>query len=188
MSIRELLFKYRGYTPIPFFLATIILAQPHKDLAIFGVLLILFGELFRIWGISFAGKVTRTKEIIPPKLVTNGPYAHVRNPLYLGNMFMYIGAVIMGNAWLPYLLWITIICFMIQYLIIISYEEENLQKIYGEEYDLYQQNVPKLLPRLSPYPQRTKIKPNLMVALKSEWGTFKTILVFFICLLVRWYI
>jgi protein-S-isoprenylcysteine O-methyltransferase Ste14 len=187
LSFGEILFKHRGYTPIPFFFATIILAQPQKDLAIFGVLLIIFGELIRIWGISFAGKATRTKEVIPQKLITNGPYAHVRNPLYLGNIFMYIGAVITANAWLPYLLWITIFYFVIQYLIIISFEEENLQEIFGEEYDLYKQSVPKLLPRLSPYPERTKIKLNLKNALNSELRTLQTIFVFFICLLIRWY-
>ena len=187
MKIGEFLFKSRGFTPIPFFLVTIILAQPQKDLAIFGILLIIFGELLRLWGISFAGKETRSKEIITQELVTNGPYAHLRNPLYFANMFIYIGAVIMANAWLPYLLWITIIYFTIQYMIIIAYEEKNLLKIFGEKYEVYKRNVPKLLPRLSPFAKRTKIKPKLMVAVKSEATTFLTIFIFFICLLVRWY-
>ena len=101
---RKLLFKYRSYTPIPFLLVMLVFARPTGSSMIVGFLLALLGESIRFWGVSYAGSETRTTGAVGgTQLVTSGPYSHVRNPLYLGNILLYVGIGIMSNALMPYL-------------------------------------------------------------------------------------
>jgi len=181
----ELLFKIRGYTPIPFFLISVIYQQPQQGLIILGLVLILWGELLRLWGVSFAGGATRTRKVGAPELVTNGPYAYLRNPLYLGNIFLYSGVVLAFGGWLPHLLFLVIFFFSFQYILIVKLEEKKLSELFGEEYKRYIELVPRFIPRLSPYPDRTKIQPNLLGALKSEKSTFIVISALLIIFLIR---
>jgi len=186
--MKEFFFKYRGYTPIPFFLLAIIYANPQKDLFIFGILLVIFGELIRIWGVAYAGGATRTRNVKEaPVLVTNGPYAYMRNPLYFGNMFIYSGFIIAAGALLPHLLYLTILFFSIQYSLIVSLEEKGLEDLFGEQYLQYKSVVPSFYLRLSPYPGRTQIKANYLTALKSEKTTFLAMAILLIMLVIRWY-
>jgi protein-S-isoprenylcysteine O-methyltransferase Ste14 len=186
LKLAEWLFKFRGYTPIPFFVVALLLAQPQKDLVIFGAILITFGEFVRLWGVSYAGGSTRTRNVGAPKLVTNGPFAHMRNPLYLGNIFMYTGAIIAIGGWLPHLMWLVIFYFSFQYMLITRLEEAKLLELFGDDYEQYKNAVPSYFPRLSPYPGRTRVKPDLLAALKSEKSTFVNILVFTILFILRW--
>jgi len=186
--MKEFLFKYRGYTPIPFFVLALIYANPQKDLFVFGLLLAIFGELIRIWGVAYAGCATRTREVKEaPLLVTNGPYAFMRNPLYFGNMFIYSGYIIAAGALLPHLLYIVILFFSIQYSLIVSLEERGLEELFGEPYLQYKREVPRFYLRLSPYPDRTQIKANYLKALKSEKSTFLNMIILLILLVTRWY-
>ena len=188
MNLKEFLFKSRGYTPIPFFLLAIIFADPHEDLFIFGLILVIFGELIRIWGVAYAGCATRTRTVKEaPVLVTNGPYAFMRNPLYFGNMFIYSGFIIAAGALLPYLLYIAILFFSIQYSLIVSLEEKNLAEIFGEKYLHYKSMVPRFYLRLSPYPERTQIEADYLKALRSERTTFLNMALLLVLLIIRWY-
>ena len=186
--MKEFFFKYRGYTPIPFFILAIVYANPQKDLFIFGILLVIFGELIRIWGVAYAGCATRTREVKEaPLLVTNGPYAFMRNPLYFGNMFIYSGFIIATGALLPSLLYITILFFSIQYSLIVSLEEKGLEELFGEQYLQYKRAVPRFYLRLSPYPGRTQIKADYFKALKSEKTTFLSMAILLAILAARWF-
>lgn len=187
MSLGELFFKMRGYTPVPFLLVGLILADPQKDLFIFGILLVLFGEFMRIWGVSYAGGATRTREAGAAQLVSNGPFAHMRNPLYFGNMFMYVGAAILSGAWLPYLMYLVIFFFSIQYAFIVKHEEGTLVELFGDEFERYRNEVPRFFPRISRYPYRSSIKPDLSAALRSEKSTFLNMLIFIVLISIRWY-
>jgi protein-S-isoprenylcysteine O-methyltransferase Ste14 len=144
--------------------------------------------LIRIWGVAYAGCATRTREVKKaPMLVTNGPYAFIRNPLYFGNMFIYSGFIIATGALLPYLLYTTILFFAIQYSLIVSLEEKNLEELFGEQYIEYKHVVPRFYLRLSPYPDRTHVKANFYKALISEKTTFLTMALLLIILAARWY-
>ena len=99
MDIRNLLFKYRSYTPIPIGLMIIYFARPGSAHLTLGIPLLLTGEVMRIWAVSYAGGETRTRRVGAPALCSSGPFAFVRNPLYLGNMLMYVGIVLkIGRA------------------------------------------------------------------------------------------
>jgi len=109
LTYGKLLFKNRGYVPIPFFLIAVIYANPRQDLMIFGAIVMLAGELLRATAVSYVGISSRSTELETTELVSNGPYAYLRNPIYFGNLLLYMGASIFSGALLPYLLYLTII-------------------------------------------------------------------------------
>jgi len=180
LKLGELLYKYRGYTPVPFFIAGIVLTNPRTDLMIFGGLLMAFGELLRIISVGYIGVSSRAREIVSEKLVTNGPYSYIRNPIYTGNMFLYMGASIFAGGWLPYLLYLVILYFSIQYSLSVNYEESVLEELHGEAYSDYLESVPRFYPRLTTYPQKTNQKMDLMSAMVSEKTTFLAIIGFIV--------
>lgn len=180
MKLGELLYKYRGFTPIPFFIVGVLLANPQDDLMVFGAILMAFGELLRIISVSYLGVSSRAREIVAEKLITNGPYAYIKNPIYTGNMFLYMGASIFAGSWLPYLLYLVIFCFSIQYMLSVKYEESELEELHGESYLTYKELVPRFYPRLSAYPYKSNQKMDLSTALISEKTTFLAIIGFII--------
>jgi protein-S-isoprenylcysteine O-methyltransferase Ste14 len=188
LNIGQLVFKLRGYVPVPFFIAVVLLANPQKDLAIFGGILVVFGEILRLAGVSYIGACTRTREIVAEEFITNGPFAYLRHPMYLGNMFIYVGASIVGGGWLPYMLYLVILLFSVLFAFQITYEESQLTKLFGEEYIMYKELVPRIFPRLTSYPEKSKKKPNVMEAIKSEKSTFLALFGYFFLILFSWYI
>lgn len=150
MDIRQFFFQFRSFTPIPIALLIIYFAQPDILLIIPGAALMLIGELIRIWAVSHAGGATRTRDVGAPFLCTSGPYSRVRNPLYIGNLMIFSGIVLIaGSPNLPIMLGATITFFIIQYSLIVSLEEETLIELFGEPYDTYRKNVRALLPRIT---------------------------------------
>ena len=107
--------------------------------------LILAGMLLRAWAGGCAGAHTGDSEIQAPRLSTGGPYAHVRNPIYLGTILIGVGMVgIIGDS---RLLPLCLITFAVLYAVIIPSEEKFLHEKFGAEYDAYCCAVPRLIPR-----------------------------------------
>ncbi|HEX9935118.1 MAG TPA: methyltransferase, partial [bacterium] len=129
MDFRLLFFKYRSYTPIPMILAVLILARPTMVSFFFGLGIVLLGEAVRFWGVLYAGSATRTTDRAGAgRLVTDGPFAHMRNPLYTGNFILSFGLLIMCWAWMPWMAVVFIFLFGLQYSHIVKLEEEFLLK------------------------------------------------------------
>ena len=79
-----------------------------------------------------------------------------------------------------------IIFFIIQYYFIISLEEETLKLKFGEKYESYIENVPKLLPNITHWDSGNKIEPQkIYKTLKTEKRTFQNILLIFILILFK---
>lgn len=169
-------FKYRSYTPIPFLIVMLVFEQATIVSLIIGFAIALLGEGWRLWGVSVAGSETRTTGKVGGSfLVVTGAFAYVRNPLYLGNILLYLGIGIMSMALFPYLQIFALIFFYWQYDVIISEEEEYLQKTFGEQYEDYKNNVPRLIPRLTPYKNPGIEQPEYKIkkGLKSETRTLQ---------------
>lgn len=80
------------------------------------------------------------------KLVTSGPYALCRNPLYFFSFLGGTGVALATECFtLPLLV---ILAFASYYPAVIAREKKRLQELFGEEYDRYCQNVPSFFPRL----------------------------------------
>lgn len=165
------IFKYRSYSPIPFLIIMILYRNPNIWSIILGLAIAIFGELIRIWAVSWAGSETRTTGSVGGTfLVISGPFAYLRNPLYLGNILIYTGLGIMSFALFPFLQIVGLLFFIIQYRIIIIEEENYLAITYGKDYEDYCRNVPRFLPRLTPYKNNRITQPDFSWndGLKSE--------------------
>ena len=177
MDIRQFFFKNRSYTPIPIALMIIYFAGTAETFGSVGILLLLIGESIRIWAVSHAGGATRTLSVGAPSLCTSGPYALSRNPLYLGNMLMYIGIVLIAGIQNGlFMVILTTSFFLIQYTLIVSLEEETLDNLFGKEYIEYKEHVPQIIPRLKPWNGAKKTKPiNITQTLKTEKRTIQNV-------------
>ena len=187
MDIRQFFFKNRSYTPIPLVLLLLYFSNPYESVIYFGFVLLAIGETIRIWAVRYAGGRTRTTKVGAPSICSSGPFAYVRNPLYLGNMINFSGIVLIAggsNIWL--ILFITLLFFLIQYLLIVSLEQETLNKKFGEEYLIYCKNVPALFPRLTPWKGGAIQEPlTIKKVLKHEKSTLLNILLILILIFIR---
>lgn len=77
--------------------------------------------------------------------MTTGIFAHVRHPMYLGIVLTYLGHIVGTLSLLTFVPWFLI---LILYVRMANYEEEQLEKKFGEEYLSYKKRVPKWIPRL----------------------------------------
>lgn len=169
-------FEYRSYTPIPFLIVMLVFSNVTLASLLIGFAIALTGEAWRLWGVCYAGSETRTTGSVGGTyLVVSGAFSHVRNPLYLGNILLYVGIGIMSMALFPYLQIGALLFFYFQYHVIIGEEEKYLSKTFGEQYSKFLINVPKLIPRISAYKDDSLVQPplNLKAGLRSERRTLQ---------------
>lgn len=129
--------------------------RPSARSVVAGLPLAFAGELLRCWAVGYSGATTREDVVTAPKLITAGPYAHVRNPLYLGNFLTAAGFAIaftgknsqLGRA---ALVGGSLAAMLALYAAIVTYEEEFLHAQFGEEFDRYCERVPRIVPQLEP--------------------------------------
>ncbi|HEV8538100.1 MAG TPA: isoprenylcysteine carboxylmethyltransferase family protein [Bacteroidota bacterium] len=189
MDIRRRLFQYRSYTPIPFLVVMLIFAYPTMVSLLVGFCIVCVGEFFRLWGVAIAGSETRTTDTVGGTfLITTGPFAHVRNPLYLGNILLYVGVGIMANALMPWLPWIALVYFVAQYSLIVRLEEEYLASAFGDNFNRYCKAVPRFLPRFKGYATGMHEQPELnwRRGIVSEKRTLQAIAVLTLVLVALW--
>ncbi len=190
-SFQEKFFSLRSYTPIPFLLVMIIFAQPTAITMAIGFVIAVLGEFIRFWGVAYAGSLTRvTGSVGAPEVIVAGPFAHLRNPLYVGNLFTYVGIGIMSNALFPWLIIVAAVWFSFQYYQIVMLEENFLEKEFGSVYLEFKRNVPRFFPHLSAYinPIQSKQLANWKEAIHSEQRTFQALSLVLVILIVLWYL
>lgn len=150
-------FFYRGYTQAIFFSSIVFYVVFFQHSDIFegtgvdtlmdaaGIGCLVAGEFLRIWAVSHVGRSTRSRRLKAPVLVTTGPYAYVRHPIYVGNFLIGLGMVILSEAMLFVLVFLVL--FSIQYAFITGEEEAFLKGHFGGEFERYRQQTPKYIPR-----------------------------------------
>lgn len=103
----------------------------------------------RIWaGGTLGGARMMAVGIQTDKLITGGPYNHLRNPIYLADILTLSGMALVV-PWPGSILVIGLLAFI--YPQLMSYEEERLTNDLGEPYADYREKVPRILARISPY-------------------------------------
>jgi protein-S-isoprenylcysteine O-methyltransferase Ste14 len=106
-----------------------------------------------VWDFGWTGRGTPAPIIPPRRLVVVGFYRHVRNPMYVGFITGWVGLwIIFGRANVAALI-IALIAVLFVVLFVRLYEEPTLRRLFGADYDVYCQNVPRWLPRLRPWHQ-----------------------------------
>jgi protein-S-isoprenylcysteine O-methyltransferase Ste14 len=123
-----------------FAVAYVWLAKPNAVYMAGGAVMIALGLLLRA---SASGHVRKNEQ-----LATTGPYAHTRNPLYLGSLIMAAGFGVAGRNW--WIAAIIIVFFLAIYLPVIRGEEAFLRAKFPE-FAAYAAKVPRLLPRLGAF-------------------------------------
>ncbi len=185
------LFKYRSYTPIPFVLLMFLFQNANVWSLICGFIIALSGELIRLWGVSYAGSETRTTGAVGgTNLVISGPFAFVRNPLYVGNILIYLGIGVMSFALFPYLQIAALLFFFYQYNAIVKEEENYLKEKFGKDFEEFVKAVPRFIPRLTPYRNKNLVQPPFQLGegLKSEKRTFQAFFIITATIVLFWYV
>jgi protein-S-isoprenylcysteine O-methyltransferase Ste14 len=80
-----------------------------------------------------------------PRLLTDGAFSRVRHPLYLAALLFYLFLIALTLSLVSLFLFIGIFIF---YNHIAAYEENFLEKKFGQNYRDYRKNIPKWIPRL----------------------------------------
>ena len=126
----------------------------HQALGVsVSIAFVLLGLALRAWAGGCAGAHTRNATIEAPRLVTGGPFAYVRNPIYLASIVLGLGMVgLLGDSWM---LALYAGVFVFLYTAIVPAEEAFLRKTFPEEFARYCANVPRMIPRLRAWPDAT---------------------------------
>jgi protein-S-isoprenylcysteine O-methyltransferase Ste14 len=110
-----------------------------------GLTLMVLGEGVRLAAVGHIGPASRTRDDSATRVVDTGPYAIVRNPLYIGNLCLWAGLGVLLWPWAlvaPMLLG----C---EYVFIVRWEEHNLRRQLGLPYEAYCARVSRWWPRPS---------------------------------------
>ena len=131
----------RWRVPLGFVLgaAYLVFCQPTLKLLLAGAVVGFAGLVLRAWS---AGCLEKNQ-----RLATSGPYAHTRNPLYLGSSVLGVGFAVAGGSWIlgaAFLLF-----FVAVYWPVILREENFLRKEFGDAYNQYADAVPLFIPKMS---------------------------------------
>ena len=109
-----------------------------------GLSLLILNFIIKILAQKQIGKFPAIKA--KRKLVTNGVYGLIRNPLYMSNYLFAVGMAILFKSLYALLFSIP---YSLSYMLIIYFEEEDLLAKYGEEYEEYKKMVPwRMIPKL----------------------------------------
>ena len=142
------LFRHRTAIPVPIALALLLIPSTSSS-GIWlwaGALIITAGELLRLLSVRQIGAISRTRSDRLGPLVAAGPFAYVRNPLYLGNIALWLGFALLAG--LPGLALPVGLLLALEYHAIVRWEEELLEARIGNAYRDYAARVPRWLPRL----------------------------------------
>lgn len=156
-DLQALVFKNRGLLlAIP---AALLAAfgKPSATSVALGVPVAIAGELVRCWAVGYSGVTTRGDRVEAPRLVTAGPYAYVRNPLYVGNFITALGFAVAytGKNRIGAKLGLiggSLAAMAAVYATIVPHEEAFLRSEFGEAFDRYCEHVPPVIPRSEPAP------------------------------------
>jgi hypothetical protein len=179
------LFKYRSFTPVPVIAliayrlwATRAGTGPggpgvDQALNLLGVFVAFAGQALRFYTLGQVPEGTsgQGNALEAVTLNTRGPYSHVRNPLYVGNLGITLGLLLIAHDFWAYALGLGF--FFGEYFFIIRAEEGFLRSRFGTTFDEFCQKVPRWVPRLSPaYEGKLRSGFDVRRALKKEHNPF----------------
>jgi protein-S-isoprenylcysteine O-methyltransferase Ste14 len=138
----------------------IVLAGPTLRSILLGLPLVVLGETVRLWA---SGHIEKTKS-----LATGGPYAHSRNPLYVGSVLLALGvAVACASPWVV----LAVLLYFLAFYPSVMREEAGFLQGKFPEYADWAAAVPLFWPRLLPGGPRTSRFEWARVRVNREWRT-----------------
>ena len=167
--LRKLLLRLR--VPLALLIALFIIAHSRREWFACAGMVSVLGEMMQLWCF---GVLRKNKE-----LNTHGPYALVRNPMYLSRYF-----VILGLMLLPGKLWLILVYSSLYYLYMLNRvrrEETVLMTLFPETYPHYRDGVRRFIPSVKPYKGHSVWKLNWKLFVKNHghWNVLG-VLVFYL--------
>ncbi len=108
----------------------------RRDWLLAGFVVSMFGEFIQLWSFASLDKNS--------DLAIRGPYAMVRNPMYLGRYFILLGFLMLLGVW-----WILVVYTVVYWFYMdtrVEREEAHLRPIFGPRYDEYCARVRRFIP------------------------------------------
>jgi protein-S-isoprenylcysteine O-methyltransferase Ste14 len=158
----------------------------ERLVAALGALFVFAGAALRTWGTSYLkASVMGDWKLHTDRLVADGPYRYVRNPLYFGNILMALGTSVMMSRLGAVVFILAMFLFVLRLML---REEAELRAAQGESYERYAAAVPRVFPSFTARVGPAGRKPNWLDGALGEtmiwvWGL--SILVFAATLSVR---
>jgi len=174
-------FHYRGLLIPGTLIALLILTRPSEALrdpslaqtvTAIGIAIALLGQAIRLFVVGFAyiKRGGKNRRIYADDLVTEGVYAHVRNPMYVGNFMILVGLAVIWGSPLAFAIGVPLIGFL--YFAIVVSEEAYLRQKFGAGYDDYARDVNRFVPRLAGLRETVRNGHyDWRKALRKEYGT-----------------
>ena len=172
--VQKFLRRFRRYAAVPLVVLALLLLRPRLSAGdLFfdtltdgvGVVIALVGQLVRFWSWGSNAHTAATGGVR-----TRGPYALLRHPLYVGNLLIATGLlVVFNNPWAYLLCGVPIVTL---YWTIVDLEEEHMTQTCGEYYRRYvATGIPRFLPAVRQFPAalRTSLPFRWRVAYKKEY-------------------
>ena len=119
-------------------------------LSLVGTLLLIIGAVWILWGRFTLGRshnissVSGVQLFADHRLVTTGPYALVRHPMYLGFAVAMLGTLLIYRTWSIVLVAVHGVVFIVR----ARREEEAMATTFGQEWQEYSRRVPAIIPGL----------------------------------------
>lgn len=132
------------------------IAGPHAfaDARPIGWIVVAIGGIIGlpcVWEFAWRGLGTPAPFDPPKKLVISGPYRFVRNPMYVGMGFVFIGEAIVFPHITTLMLAMTAILLVVITVFVMRVEEPTLRRMFGADYEDYCRHVRRWIPRLTPF-------------------------------------
>ena len=188
MRVGGWLFRQRTWLAVQLALALLLVrigeARPSSRLAAVGCATVAFGEMIRLWAVRHIGVISRTRSDRLGPLVSTGPFAIVRNPLYLGNIALWVGFAL--SARLVWMAPMFVAVLGLEYHAIVRWEERLLEERQGNEYRAYAARVPRWMPSFqAPAADAPHGSVSWRDTLFSERGTLVAIAIGYLLLYVK---
>jgi protein-S-isoprenylcysteine O-methyltransferase Ste14 len=147
-------------------------AYGNEFAGIFGIAFILLGQILRASSRGYKSEYSGNGRA----LIQSGPYAMVRNPMYLGILLIGLGIVLMLFKW--WVVCIFLLVFILRYLMLIFGEEKKMRALFSKDYQDYCKRVPRILPSITAIIKTDIVEclPLKLAWIKKEIGSILAVL------------
>jgi protein-S-isoprenylcysteine O-methyltransferase Ste14 len=195
IAVGQFFFRFRNAIFPLVMVCAVVLARPQYSFGsaamdwlvdLIGIALILAGQILRVItiGYEYIRRGGRDGQVYAEGLVQGGVFAHCRNPLYVGNILMASGfLVVLGQGWLI-AVGVPLVVFI--YIAIVAAEEDYLSREFGDRYAAYRERVNRWLPKLKGFSASVAtMRFNWQRVLVKEYNTVFAVLA--VLLLIQTY-
>ncbi len=168
--------RFRQFLGVFFVILVSAAGDPKEGLFVAGVVLVSLGITMRLWA---SGHIIKNRV-----LATDGPYAYVRHPLYVGNITMGFGFALASGLWWSFPLYIVLL--LAFYPPAIRREDEKLHRRFKDEWEQWRQRTRALVPSLKAYQPGQRGRWSFWQSLRHNGEPIIALFLLF-CLYVLYY-